>query len=73
MITLDIPKLLQKKINFFFIQYKDEWKQRQFWRQKSQKSGFYKSGKEIKMDEIDVNKILVFKEEPYGKKMLYQM
>ena len=32
------------------------------------KSGFYKNKKVIKIDDIDVNKILVSKEEPYGTK-----
>ena len=35
---------------------------------KIKKSDFYKNGKEIKTDETDVNKILVSKEEPYGRK-----
>ena len=30
------------------------------------KSHFYKNKKIFKIDDIDVNKILVFKEEPYG-------
>ena len=32
------------------------------------KSGFYKNKKVIKIDDIDVNKTLVSKEEPYGTK-----
>ena len=32
------------------------------------KSNFYKNKKVIKIDDIDPNKILVFKEEPYGTK-----
>ena len=32
------------------------------------KSDFYKNKKVTKMDDIDVNKILVSKEEPYGAK-----
>ena len=32
------------------------------------KSGFYKNKKVIKIDDIDVNKILISKEEPYGTK-----
>ena len=35
---------------------------------KIKKSDSYKNGKEIKTDEIDVNKILASKEESYGKK-----
>ena len=36
---------------------------------KIKKSDFYKNRKEIKIDDIDVNKILVSKEEPYGSKI----
>ena len=35
---------------------------------KNQKSDFYKNKKVTKIDDIDVNKILVSKEEPYGTK-----
>ena len=35
---------------------------------KSQKSGFYRNKKVIKIDGIDVNEILVYKEESYGSK-----
>ena len=36
---------------------------------KIKKSDFYKNKKVIKIDEIDVNKILVSKEESYGSKI----
>ena len=35
---------------------------------KINKSNFYKIKKLFKIDDIDVNKILVFKKGPYGKK-----
>ena len=35
---------------------------------KMKKSDFYKNKKVTKIDDIDVNKILVSKEEPYGTK-----
>ena len=35
---------------------------------KVKKSDFYKNKKVIKIENIDVNKILLFKEEPLGKK-----
>ena len=35
---------------------------------KVRKSDFYKNKKVIKIENIDVNKILLFKEEPLGKK-----
>ena len=53
---------------FFFTEYKDEWKEHKFWLQKSQKSDFYKNKKIFNIDDFDVNKILVFKKEPYGIK-----
>ena len=36
--------------------------------QKNKKSEFYKKKKVTEIDKIDVNKILVSKEEPYGTK-----
>ena len=38
---------------------------------KTIKSDFYKNKKVIKIDNIDFNKILVSKEEPYGKKKIH--
>ena len=35
---------------------------------KNQKSDFYKNKKVAKIDDIDVNKMLVSKEKPYGTK-----
>ena len=37
---------------------------------KIKKSNFYKKKRVIKIDEIDANKILVSKEDPYGSKIL---
>ena len=39
---------------------------------KKKKSIFYKNKKAIKIDDIDVNKILVSKEEPYGSKNYFR-
>ena len=39
---------------------------------KIEKSNFYKNKRVIKIDDIDVNKILVSKEEPYGLKTLFK-
>ena len=39
-----------------------------FWWQKHQKRDFSKNKKVTKIDDIDVNKILVSKEQPYGTK-----
>ena len=70
MITLPHTSNMQslKKLTFFFTMYKNEWKEGKFWRQKNLKSAFYKNKKVTKIDDIDVNKILVSKEEPYGTK-----
>ena len=39
---------------------------------KIKKSDFYKNKKVTKINDIDANKILVFKEEPYSAKNLFQ-
>ena len=46
--------------------YNNEWKEHKFWGQKNQKSDFYKNKKISSIDDVDVNKILVSKKEPYG-------
>ena len=53
-----------KKIYFFFTEYKNERKERKFWRQRDEKSDFYENKKVVKIDGINVNKILVSEEEP---------
>ena len=60
------PKYYLK--NYFFIKCKNGWKEFQFRRQKNQESDFYKNKNATKIDDIDVNKILVSKEEPYVTK-----
>ena len=68
-ITARIPKLLQKKVFFFSFIYKNERKKTiNFNDKKIKKSDFYKRNKKIfNIDDIDVNEILVFKKEQYGK------
>ena len=56
-----------KKI--FLTKYKNEQKEHRFLTQKNQKSDFYRNKKVTKTDDIDANKILVSKEEPYGTKI----
>ena len=68
MITRQTPKLLLKKLYFFFIQYKNVWKELKFQRRKNLKQGFYKNKKVTKINDTGVNKILVSKEEPHGTK-----
>ena len=53
---------------FFFTVYKNEWKEYKFWRQKNKKSDFYKDKKTNKIEDIDVNNILVSKKGSYGTK-----
>ena len=49
---------------FFFIKYKNEWKELKLRRHNNQKSNFYKNKKVIKIDDIDVK--------PYGTKNLFK-
>ena len=65
-------QIIIKKIYFFFTEYKNERKERKFWRQRDEKSDFYKNKKVIKIDSINVNKILVSEEEPYGTKKSFK-
>ena len=47
--------------------YKNEQKKKNFDDKKIEKRGFYKNKKPFHIDDIDVNKMLVSKKEPYGK------
>ena len=68
-ITLCIPKIIIKKFYFFFSSsMRMNGKNVNFGDKEILKSGFYKNKKVIKIDDIDVNKTLVSKEEPYGTK-----
>ena len=49
------PNCYKKNITYFCIQYKNEWKERKFRRQKIKESDFYKNKKVAKIDDIDVN------------------
>ena len=60
---------MQKEKTFFFTEHKNEWKEHKIWRQKNQKSKFYKKKKKVNsIDKIDVNEISVSRKEPYGTK-----
>ena len=72
MITLHLPKLLLKSFYFFFTVYKNEWKECKFRWEKKLKSEFYKNKKVTEINNVDVNKILVSKEEPYGTKKSFE-
>ena len=62
-------KIITKKSFFFSFIYKNERKKTiNFNDKKIKKSDFYKRNKKIfNIDDIDVNEILVFKKEQYGK------
>ena len=48
--------------------YKNEWKEHKFWRQKNKKKWILQKQKVTEINNIDVTKILVSKEKPYGTK-----
>ena len=52
---------MKKFLLFFFTVYNNEWKEHKLWRQKNKKSDFYKNKKVTKIDNINLNKILVSK------------
>ena len=52
---------------FFPLIYINEWKKEILTIKKSEKTEFYKRKKIFNIDDIDVNKTLVSKKEPYGK------
>ena len=69
MITPHIPELLKKFFLLLFLQYiRISGKNINFDDKKIKKSEFYKNKKVTSIDDIDVNKILVSKKEPYGTK-----
>ena len=48
--------------------YQKEWQERKFWWQKNKKEWLLKKRNVAKIDNVDVNKILVSREESYGTK-----
>ena len=66
------PKIIIKNFTLFFIKYENEWKNVNFGDKKIKLSDFYKIKKVIKIDDINVNKILVSKEEPYRTKSSFK-
>ena len=74
LITPCIPKLLYKNFTFFSLQYiRMSGKNINIDDKKIKKSNFYKNKKVTKIDDIDVNKILVSKKEPYRTKIMIMM
>ena len=51
---------------------KNEWKERKLWIQKNLKKRILQNKKVTKIDDIDVNKILVSKEKTYGTKTSFK-
>ena len=69
MITLRISKLLFKKNYFFSLLYiRMSRNNINFDDKRIKKSDFYKNKKVSRIDDSDVNKVLVSKKEPYGTK-----
>ena len=76
LVCLKIPHNYKKKflttikkiLLVFFTEYKNEHKEYIFSRQKIKKALFTKNKKTFQIDDIDVNKVLVSKIEPYGTK-----
>ena len=56
-------------LTFFFTEFKNVWKECVFWRKKLKKGNFYKNKKAFKIDNVDVNKMLVSKVESMVKKI----
>ena len=64
--------IIKKNYIFFSLSIRMSGKNVNFGDKKIKKSDFYKNKKVIKIDDIDANKILVSKEEPYGTKNLFK-
>ena len=65
-------QIIIKKILLFLSCIRTSGKNVNFGDKKLKKSDFYKNNKVIKIDDIDVNKILVSKEKPYGSKIVFK-
>ena len=68
MSSLSVHPNCYKKITFFSLSIRISRTNVNFGDKKNLKSDFYKNKKVVNIDDIDVNKILVSKEEPYGTK-----
>ena len=60
--------IIKKNLLFFFTVYKNEQKEHKFWRQKILKGTFYRNKKVNSINDIDFNKVLLSKKEPYCTK-----
>ena len=68
MSSLSVHPNCYKKITFFSLSIRISRTNVNFGDKKNLKSDFYKKKKVVNIDDIDINKILVSKEEPYGTK-----
>ena len=59
-------------INYYKTILRFFWKECDFWRQKCQQGNFYENKSPVIIDDIDINKILISKKEPYGTKKLFK-
>ena len=60
--------IIKNFLLFFFTEYKNEWEQHKFRRQKNKKKWLIQQKQKLfNTNDIDVNKILVSKKEQYGK------
>ena len=62
------PNHYRKNFTFFSASVRTSGQNVNFENKKIEKSNFYNNEKVTKIDDIDVNKILISKEEPYGTK-----
>ena len=62
------PNHYKKNLLLFSLSITMSWKNANFGDKEIKKSNFYKNKKVTKIDDIDVNKILASKEEPYVTK-----
>ena len=73
MITVRIPKIILNFFLLFSLMYiRMSGKSVSFDDKKIKRSDFYKNKKVFQIDNIDANKILVYKEEPYGTHNLFK-
>ena len=66
------PDYYLKIFTFFSSSIRMSWKNVNFEGKKILESDFYKNKKVIKINDIDINKTLVSKEEPYGSKISFK-
>ena len=66
------PNSLLENFTFFSSSIRMSGKNVNFGDKKIKKNSFYKNKRVAEIDEIDVNKILVSKEEPYGTKTSFK-